>query len=51
MEFLRRSPAEHGIGAIPGKRFSLGLWIGGTASPNRIDQATSEVTGFRLAGC
>jgi hypothetical protein len=48
MEFLRRSPAEHGIGAIPGKRFSLGLWIGGTASPNRIDQATSEVTGFRL---
>jgi hypothetical protein len=48
MEFLRRQPALHGIAAIPGRRFSLGLWIGGSASPNRIAQARTELAAFRM---
>jgi hypothetical protein len=47
MEFLRRNPRQHGMGEIPGKRFSLGLWIGGEGSPNNIKQASSEVSEFR----
>ena len=47
MEFLRRQPALHGIATIPGRRFSVGLWIGGSASPNRIAQARKELTEFR----
>ncbi|MBZ5680231.1 MAG: hypothetical protein LAO24_09015 [Acidobacteriia bacterium] len=47
MEFLRRNPAKHSIAPIPGARFSLGLWIGGTASPNKIAQAKTEVSAFR----
>ncbi len=48
MEFLRRQPTLHRIGTIPGRRFSLGLWIGGSASPNRIAQARTELTAFRM---
>jgi hypothetical protein len=47
MEFLRRQPALQGIAAVPGRRFSLGLWIGGTASPNVITQARTELNAFR----
>ena len=47
MEFLRREPALHGIATIPGRRFSLGLWIGGSASPNKIAQARKEISEFR----
>jgi hypothetical protein len=48
MEFLRRQPALHGVATIPGRRFSLGLWIGGSASPNRIAQARTELAAFRM---
>jgi hypothetical protein len=48
MEFLRRQPALHGVATIPGRRFSLGLWIGGSASPNRIAQAKTELAAFRM---
>ncbi|MBI4695347.1 MAG: helicase [Gammaproteobacteria bacterium] len=47
MEFLRRNPALHGIASVPGRRFSLGLWIGGSASPNRVSQARSELNDYR----
>lgn len=47
MEFLRREPAKHGLGSIPGQRFSLGLWIGGDGSPNKIDSARTELNKFR----
>ncbi len=47
MEFLRRNPADHGIAAVGGARFSLGLWIGASASPNTIAQARTEVAAFR----
>jgi hypothetical protein len=47
MEFLRREPAGHGMGNIPGQRFSLGLWIGGDGSPNKIADARAELSEFR----
>lgn len=47
MEFLRRNPTEHGIATVGGARFSLGLWIGSSASPNSIEQARAEIAGFR----
>ena len=47
MEFLRRNPAEHRIANIGGARFSLGLWIGSSASPNTVSQARTEVASFR----
>ena len=48
MEFLRRNPAKHGIATtIPGQRFSLGLWIGGDGSPNKIDGAKTELNEYR----
>jgi len=48
MEFLRRHPDRHGIApAIPGRRFSLGLWIGGDGSPNKIDGAKTELNEYR----
>ncbi|MEY4483326.1 MAG: hypothetical protein RL693_778, partial [Verrucomicrobiota bacterium] len=43
MEFLRRNPARHAMGAILGERFSLGLWIGGDGSPNKIKEARDEL--------
>src|SRR5690606_15390353 len=36
MEFLRRNPALHEVVTVPGQRFSLGLWIGGDGSPNKV---------------
>ncbi len=48
MEFLRRHPDRHGIApAIPGRRFSLGLWIGGDGSPNKINGAKAELNEYR----
>lgn len=47
MEFLRRNPTLHGMGPAPGKRFSLGLWIGGSGSPNKIKQAKEELGTYR----
>lgn len=47
MEFLRRKPVLHGIGNVPGRRFSLGLWIGGAGSPNKIAQARTELNAYR----
>lgn len=47
MEFLRRNRDLHGIAHIPGQRFSLGLWIGGTGSPNKIRDARNELASFR----
>jgi len=47
MEYLRRNPTYHGMGDIPGKRFSLGLWIGSAASPNDVAQAKTDVGRFR----
>ena len=47
MEFLRRNPTKHGIADIAGVRFSLGLWIGSSGSPNRIAEARTEVNAFR----
>lgn len=47
MEFLRRNAARHCLGEIPGRRFSLGLWIGRDGSPNKIDTARTELSKFR----
>jgi hypothetical protein len=47
MEFLRRQPTSHNIATIPGRRFSLGLWIGSGGSPNTIAQAKTELAAFR----
>jgi hypothetical protein len=47
MEFLRRNPSLHSLGSIPGTRFSVGLWLGGSGSPNRKQQAVTEVEAFR----
>jgi len=47
MEFLRRNPSRHAMGTIPGERFSLGLWIGGDGSPNKIKEARDELGAFR----
>ncbi len=47
MEYLRRNPNQHRLGEVPGARFSLGLWIGGDGSPNKIQEATRKVNAFR----
>jgi hypothetical protein len=47
MEFLRREAQTLGPGNIAGQRFSLGLWIGGDGSPNKIDGAITELNAFR----
>jgi Helicase conserved C-terminal domain len=47
MEFLRRSAGQHDIPELGGGRFSLGLWIGGSGSPNSITQARIDVGAFR----
>jgi hypothetical protein len=47
MEFLRRNPSAHSLGVIPGRRFSLGLWIGGDGSPNKIADAKAELAAYR----
>lgn len=50
MEYLRRNPACHGMGNMRGGRFSLGLWIGGDGSPNKINEARSQLREFRNGG-
>lgn len=47
MEFLRRQPEAHGLGEIPGQRFSLGLWIGRDGSPNSVLEARTKLSAFR----
>ncbi len=48
MEYLRRHPDQHGVTpSIPGRRFSLGLWIGSAGSPNNIDGARTELHAYR----
>jgi len=47
MEFLRRNSTLHGQGNILGRRFSLGLWIGGDGLPNKIREARSKLAEFR----
>lgn len=49
MEFLRRFPQRHHLGAINGNRFSLGLWIGRDGSPNNIKEARTKVGTYRRA--
>jgi len=46
MEFLRRIPDKHKIGIIPGKRFSLALWIGNDGTPNKITDAKAEIAKY-----
>jgi hypothetical protein len=47
MEQLRRKPQIAGLQRIPGKRFSLGLWIGGDGSPNKLEDARTQVSAYR----
>jgi hypothetical protein len=48
MEILRRDCTKHGIATdIPGQRFSLGLWIGGDGSPNKIGSALTKLNSYR----
>jgi hypothetical protein len=47
MEFIRRKHEIHDEGHIPGRRFSLGLWIGGDGSPNNIKDAKAKLSKFR----
>jgi hypothetical protein len=47
MESLRRNQQYPDIGIIPGRRFSLGLWIGSDGSPNTIENAKSQLSEFR----
>jgi hypothetical protein len=47
MEYLRRKYARNAIGSIPGRRFSLGLWLGSGGSPNSIKEARSQLGEFR----
>ena len=47
MEFLRRNPSLHGLGNIPGQRFSLGLWIGSDGAPNTCAAAKKEISKFK----
>ena len=47
MEYLRRNSSKLNIEGIPGRSFSLGLWIGGQGSPNKIADARMELAKFR----
>jgi hypothetical protein len=49
MEYMRRHQQECGF-SIDGGPFSIGLWLGGEASPNKIDGAATEVSKFRNGG-
>ena len=49
MEFLRRHPEFINHPGIKGTRFSLGLWIGSSATPNKIKKALYQlIVGLRL---
>lgn len=47
MEILRRHSDKHGLGNIPGDRFSLGLWIGRDGSPNDNKSAEQAIKNYR----
>lgn len=47
MEALRRNPSRASGARVPGRRFSLGLWIGGDATPNSIEYARQAVGAFK----
>jgi hypothetical protein len=47
MEYLRRRPDSHGLGDIPGQRFSLALWIGSEGTPNKIAEALTQLNLYR----
>jgi hypothetical protein len=47
MEYLRRWPGLHGIGQIPGGRFSLALWVGSDGAPNKIAEAARQLSAYR----
>jgi hypothetical protein len=48
MEFLRRLPdTQRRVPKISGQRFSLGLWLGGEGSPNKIKDARDAVSRYR----
>lgn len=46
MDFMRRNQEVCGF-VIPGDSFSIGLWLGGEASPNKIEGAAVDVSQFR----
>ena len=46
MEYIRREQESYNI-SIPGGPFSIGLWLGGEASPNKIDDAIAALSKFR----
>ncbi len=49
MEYMRRH--QHACGfEIHGSPFSIGLWLGGEASPNKIKGAAAEVSKYREDG-
>ncbi|SFK90585.1 helicase-related protein [Methylocapsa palsarum] len=47
MEYIRRNASSHGLRGISGQRFSLGLWVGGDGSPNKIKDARSALAAFK----
>jgi hypothetical protein len=47
MEFLRRRPETSGIASIPGRRFSLALWIGADGTPNNVAMAKTQLNAYR----
>ncbi len=47
MEFLRREPGRHGICEIPGAQFSIGLWLGGSGSPNTVEAAHKAIRRYK----
>jgi hypothetical protein len=46
MEILRRDGVSDGFDPVPGRRFSLGLWLGGDGSPNKVKDAEKAVRDF-----
>lgn len=47
MEVIRRRENRIGGNPIPGRRFSLGLWIGGEGAPNKISEAVTALRNYR----
>lgn len=47
MEFLRRMPKLNDISEIPGSPFSIGLWLGGSGSPNTVEAADKAIKRYQ----